>query len=306
MRDFPGQPGCRFAQVPNHGRGSGDRIGLCRRPNSRSAFRMRAGVLGVPTPDHETRLARRSPGHRPPPHPSRAFLSRPRAPRPRKSPEIPEKPTVAPARSRSASTGATGWRRGQSRANPSRDGFGQMPADCCTHACDARATMTSRGPSGWLPDSGGRRLPELPDDHVDPRYATATTAGRPPGRLAQAGRALRAATGRVTNLAGRRPGTWLELMRGRAAREGPPDRGGPARTGGGRRRPRLPRRRSLRAVAPQQRQPRSCQRRPPRRPAGVPPGFQIRHSFAAGLRRGPTPIETVPANKKKDPGYTGI
>ena len=69
--------------------------------------------------------------------------------------------------------------------------------------------MTSWGPSGWLPDSGGRRLPELPDDHVDPRYATATTAGRPPGRLAQAGRSLRAATGRVTNLAGRRPGTGL-------------------------------------------------------------------------------------------------
>ena len=63
-----------------------------------------------------------------------------------------ENPTLAPARSRSASIGATGWRRGQSRANPSRDDFGQMPADCCTHACDARATMTSWGPSGWLPD----------------------------------------------------------------------------------------------------------------------------------------------------------
>ena len=62
------------------------------------------------------------------------------------------KTAVSPEQTRSASIGATGWRRGQSRANPSRDDFGQMPADCCTHACDARATMTSWGPSGWLPD----------------------------------------------------------------------------------------------------------------------------------------------------------
>ena len=36
-----------------------------------------------------------------------------------------------------------------------------MPADCCTHACDARATMTSWGPSGWLPDlRPARRIDE--------------------------------------------------------------------------------------------------------------------------------------------------
>ena len=36
-----------------------------------------------------------------------------------------ENPTLAPARSRSASIGATGWRRGQSRANPSRHDLGK-------------------------------------------------------------------------------------------------------------------------------------------------------------------------------------
>ena len=45
------------------------------------------------------------------------------------------KTAVSPEQTRSASIGATGWRRGQSPANPSRHEFGQVPAECCTHAC---------------------------------------------------------------------------------------------------------------------------------------------------------------------------
>ena len=51
------------------------------------------------------------------------------------APKTKRKTGMSSERSRSASTGRTGWRRGQSRANPSRDDFGQMPADCCVHAC---------------------------------------------------------------------------------------------------------------------------------------------------------------------------
>ena len=42
------------------------------------------------------------------------------------------------------------WRRGQSRANPSRHDFGQVPADCCTHACSPESTRPSRR-DGSLP-----------------------------------------------------------------------------------------------------------------------------------------------------------
>ena len=49
-------------------------------------------------------------------------------PRPPKSPHIQrENGGEPPARSRSASTHATGWRRGQSRANPSRHDLGKCP-----------------------------------------------------------------------------------------------------------------------------------------------------------------------------------
>ena len=78
-------------------------------------------LLPTYTPDQGTRLARRSPGHqarRPAPAASGLPVL---LPRPLKAPvNTTRKTRVSPERSRSASTGRAGWRRGQARANPSR------------------------------------------------------------------------------------------------------------------------------------------------------------------------------------------
>ena len=71
-----------------------------------------AGVPRAPTPDHGTRLARRSPTHRPPSRPGRVSPPRRFSRDRRKRPKYNEKTAVSPKQTRSASTHATGWRRG--------------------------------------------------------------------------------------------------------------------------------------------------------------------------------------------------
>ena len=126
-------------------------------------------------PDHETRFARRSSAHWPPLCLGRASSSSAPSRDPLQSPETRRKTRSWPRAIPECEHRGTGWRRGQSRANPSRDDFGQMPADCCTHACDARATMTSWGPSGWLPDL-------RPAMRIDEATITSVGGRVPPGR----------------------------------------------------------------------------------------------------------------------------
>ena len=80
-----------------------------------------AALHGTVNPDHGNGRARRSPGSDAPRYPGPPGA----APRPRKSPEI---PGSVPERSRSASTLVTGWRWGQSRANPSRTSVNEHKA----------------------------------------------------------------------------------------------------------------------------------------------------------------------------------
>ena len=129
-RDIPGlreiHPGMRRSADPTTDRGR--------------------SCMALSNPDHRIWLARRSPA----PRLERVSPTRLGARDRRNRPKSPEKLGIAPGRSRSASTVATGWRWGQSRANPSRHEFGQVPAGCCTHACAPESTRPSRR-AGSLP-----------------------------------------------------------------------------------------------------------------------------------------------------------
>ena len=103
--------------------GEGDRIGPCRGPIRRPWEGCPGRLSRAPHPDHGNRPARRSPAYRRhlAPDVSRLLGAAPATVEIARHSQ--KKLGAAPKRSRSASIGRTGWRGGQSRANPSRHEF---------------------------------------------------------------------------------------------------------------------------------------------------------------------------------------
>ena len=113
-------PGRTGGQQAGDIRGGRDRIGPCRGPIRRPWEGCPGRLSRAPHPDHGNRLARRSPAYRChlAPDVSRLLGAAPATVEIARHPQ--KKLWVAPERSRSAIISRTGWRWGQSRANPSR------------------------------------------------------------------------------------------------------------------------------------------------------------------------------------------
>ena len=171
--------------------GEGDRIGPCRGPIRRPWEGCPGRLSRAPHPDHGNRLARRSPAYRRhlAPDVSRLLGAAPATVEIARHPQ--KKLGAASERSRSASISRTGWRWGQSRANPSRRDSRPVCRGRTTVECGWITTMSHNIPTSRRLDrtegrqarpgnerpsrSVGRTLAGITRDRWD-----ADSRGRPP------------------------------------------------------------------------------------------------------------------------------